>query len=237
MLCALVVCPIPMLNRYQNIPFILRYWLVRPRLLSALLLGCLTYALLPLVSEMQATTRILISWNIGIIWYLILSFHMMQVSSKTDIHDRARVQCESRWTELALINLTTIAILAAITGELMAAKDLPIELRYGHVALAALTIITAWLFIQVMFTLHYAHHYYTAMELGHKPGIDFPGNDIPNYSDFFYCACIIGTSGQTADVSFSTTNTRHIALVHSVLAFFFNTTLLALTINIASSLF
>ena len=229
--------PIPMPNRYQNIPFILRYWLVRPRLLSALLLGCLTYALLPLVSEMQATTRILISWNIGIIWYLILSFHMMQVSSKTDIHDRARVQCESRWTELALINLTTIAILAAITGELMAAKDLPIELRYGHVALAALTIITAWLFIQVMFTLHYAHHYYTAMELGHKPGIDFPGDDIPNYSDFLYCACIIGTSGQTADVSFSTTNTRHIALVHSVLAFFFNTTLLALTINIASSLF
>ena len=61
MLCALVVCPIPMPNRYQNIPFILRYWLVRPRLLSALLLGCLTYALLPLVSEMQATTRILIN--------------------------------------------------------------------------------------------------------------------------------------------------------------------------------
>jgi uncharacterized membrane protein len=88
-----------------------------------------------------------------------------------------------------------------------------------------------------MFTLHYAHHYYTAIEQQHKPGIDFPGDEIPNYSDFLYCACIIGTSGQTADVSFSTTTTRHVALVHSVLAFFFNTTLLALTINIASSLF
>jgi len=48
---------------------------------------------------------------------------------------------------------------------------------------------------------------------------------------------VIGTSGQTADVSFTRRNMRHTGAVHCVLAFFFNATLVALTINIASGLF
>jgi hypothetical protein len=51
-----------------------------------------------------------------------------------------------------------------------------------------------------------------------------------------YFACVIGTSGQTADVSFTSRSMRRTGLLHCVLAFFFNTTLVALTINIASSL-
>ena len=45
------------------------------------------------------------------------------------------------------------------------------------------------------------------------------------------------SSSQTADVSFTSRHMRRIGLVHSVLAFLFNTSLLALTINIAASLF
>ncbi len=45
------------------------------------------------------------------------------------------------------------------------------------------------------------------------------------------------TSAQTADVSLSSRGMRCTGTLHGVLAFFFNTTLLALAINIASSLF
>ena len=55
--------------------------------------------------------------------------------------------------------------------------------------------------------------------------------------DFLYFSCIIGTSGQTADVGLSSREMRRIGLIHSVLSFFFNTTVLALTVNIASGLF
>jgi uncharacterized membrane protein len=48
---------------------------------------------------------------------------------------------------------------------------------------------------------------------------------------------IIGTSGQTADVNISSPSMRRVDLLHSVLAFFFNTTVLALTTNIAANLF
>ena len=59
----------------------------------------------------------------------------------------------------------------------------------------------------------------------------------PGYGDFFYFACVIGTSGQTADVVFNGSALRPVGTLHCILAFFFNTTVLALTVNIAASLF
>ena len=64
----------------------------------------------------------------------------------------------------------------------------------------------------------------------------FPGAANPGYRDFIYFAFVIGTSGQTADVSFNGSTLRGVGTLHCVLAFFFNATLLALTINIASGL-
>jgi uncharacterized membrane protein len=49
-------------------------------------------------------------------------------------------------------------------------------------------------------------------------------------------SCVIGTSGQTADVTFTGRSMRRIGLLHCLLCFFFNTTVLALTVNMASSL-
>ena len=87
-----------------------------------------------------------------------------------------------------------------------------------------------------MFALHYAHDFYVAQEHGKLGGLEFPKSPTPEYSDFLYFACVIGTSGQTADVSFTSRSMRRTGLVHCVLAFFFNTTLVALTINISYGL-
>ncbi|HEX7800932.1 MAG TPA: DUF1345 domain-containing protein [Asticcacaulis sp.] len=47
---------------------------------------------------------------------------------------------------------------------------------------------------------------------------------------------MIGTSGQTADVCFASTAMRRIGLIHCVIAYLFNATVLALMINISASL-
>ena len=47
---------------------------------------------------------------------------------------------------------------------------------------------------------------------------------------------MIGTTSQTADVSIVSRAMRRLALLHGIVAFVFNTTLLALTINIAAGL-
>jgi uncharacterized membrane protein len=102
--------------------------------------------------------------------------------------------------------------------------------------LAGTTVLTSWAFTQVMFALHYANEFYHARHGERGGGLEFPGTDQPNYWDFLYCACVIGTSGQTADVSIASSAMRRFALLHCVLAYVFNTTLLALTINVAASL-
>jgi uncharacterized membrane protein len=135
-----------------------------------------------------------------------------------------------------MVIFAAIASLGAIVAELSVVKDMHGMLRYLHVALAILTILSSWAFTQVMFALHYAHDFYVATELGENGGLEFPGVATPDYSDFLYFACVIGTSGQTADVSFTRRSMRRTGLAHCVLAFFFNTTLVALTINIASGL-
>jgi uncharacterized membrane protein len=162
---------------------------------------------------------------------------MMARSSQDKIRYRARLQDEGQLVILTLVILSAIACLASIVAELVVAKDLRGMLKIAHIGLAGLTIVTAWAFTHVMFALHYAHDYYVSGANSRLPGIDFPGETDPDYSDFIYLAFVIGTSGQTADASFTSRPMRRLATVHCVLAFFFNTTLLALTINIAASLF
>jgi len=63
-----------------------------------------------------------------------------------------------------------------------------------------------------------------------------PKTDQPDYLDFVYFSYIIGTSAQTADVSITSSQLRHLNIFHCVLAFIFNTVILAVAINVAASL-
>ena len=208
-----------------------------PRLFLAIALGCLTALSLPPDWVSRTSTRSLIAWNVAAFAYLISTAQMCWQSDVTTIKRRARIQSESRFITMVLVILAVVASQVAIVAELSTVKNLSPAFKGGHIALTIVTIISAWLFTHTMFALHYAHDYYDSVARHCQPGLEFVGTPDPEYGDFFYCAFIIGTSGQTADVTFSNKSMRRIGLVHSVLAFAFNTTLLAMTINIAASLF
>ena len=214
-----------------------RLLLARPRLLSSSVIGLAVALALPQDWVLHDITRAIIGWNVGAVLYLALATHMMFWSSHARMRTRALQEDEGRILVLTLVVIAAVVSLGAIVGQLSVAKDLHGTLRYAHIGLAAMTIVTSWAFTQVMFALHYAHDYYAALGRGlDSGGLDFPGSHAPEYGDFLYFASVIGTSGQTADVSFTSRTMRRTGLVHCVLAFFFNTTLLALTINIASGL-
>ena len=208
-----------------------------PRLIGCALIGTVTVMLLPPSIAMHWITRTIIGWNVGACLYLALAARMMFWSSHERMRKRALEQDDGRFVVLVLVVVAAVMSLGAIVAELAVAKDMKGDLRSAHIALAALTVFSSWAFTQVMFALHYAHDYYLAEAKGNNGGLSFPGCHSPDYGDFLYFACVIGTSGQTADVSFTCRAMRRIGLVHCVLAFFFNTTLVALTINIASGLF
>jgi uncharacterized membrane protein len=185
----------------------------------------------------HAVSRALIAWNAGAGLYVLLAAVMMIRSQPHAMRRRAQLQDDGKLVILVVVVVASVASLAAIAGELAVVKDLHGLSRTLHVALAGVTVLTSWAFIQVMFALHYAHDYYAAVCRSAAPGLAFPDEPHPDYGDFFYFAAVIGTSGQTADVAFVTKPMRRIGALHCILAYLFNTTVLALLINIGASLF
>lgn len=208
----------------------------RPRLVLSALGGALLWWALPDSLAHHAATRALLAWNGGALLYLALVLHMVRHDTPERMHRRALLQDEGRGAILALVLLSAAAVLLAVGSQLAAVKDMQGTRREWHIALAALTVVTSWLFVQMLFALHYAHDFYLARGRHEPEPLLFPGTPDPLYGDFFYFACVIGTSGQTADVAFNGSALRGVGTLHCVVAFFFNATLLALTINIAAGL-
>lgn len=223
-----------MMRPHTSLP--LRLLRAHPRLLLAILFGVLLARLAPWFSPMPPLTAFLVGWNGGAGLYLLLAAHMMRQSDDDKIHRHAQVQDEGRHVLLLLVVLSALVCLLAIVVELSLARSLGGVQRLAPIALSGLTIVTSWLFTQTMFALHYAHSYFLARHRRQPPGLDFPGQETPNYSDFFYFSVVIGTSAQTADVALSSRAMRRIGTLHCMLSFAFNTTVLALMINIAAGL-
>ncbi|KMN36946.1 hypothetical protein VI26_05465 [Chromobacterium sp. LK1] len=213
-----------------------RMLLVRPRLVGAAVVGLLALQALPWLMPLQDITRYIVAWNVGVLLYLALVGWMMFSGGRQQIRHWAKLEDEGQALVMTLVILAALASLAAIVMELAVVKDLHGWRRGGHILLAILTIFSSWAFIHVMFALHYARSYYASHARGLPPGLEFPGKEEPDYGDFLYFACIIGTSGQTADVSYTTSALRKVGTLHCVLSFFFNATVLALMINIAAGL-
>jgi len=214
----------------------LRQLHARPRLFLSISIALLVLQCLPQSLAPHLPTRLLLAWNAGVCLYLLLAIVMVLRSSLERLHWRAMAQDEGRFVVLGGVILASIACLAAIFMQLAGIKDLQGSLKYGHIALAVLTLVSSWAFVHLMFAQHYAHSYYRDRLRGGQGGLLFPETAEPDYVDFVYFAAVIGTSGQTADVSFTSRHLRRIGLIHCVLAYAFNTTVLALTINIASGL-
>ena len=208
----------------------------RPRLLAAMAFGVVAYVAAQLVLPFGTATNILVAWNAGALLYLVLAREQMVTASLAMIQQRSLAQDEGRVAILVLVVVGALAVLLAVGSQIGFAKTLHGHARIGHLALAGCTVISAWTVTQVMFALHYAHEFYNARHRRLPDPLQFPGTKEPVYADFLYFACVIGTSGQTSDVSFTSSSLRAVGTLHCVEAFFFNAALLGLTINVLAGL-
>lgn len=211
---------------------------LRTQLLLALGLGTLLALALP--ASLGRVPRVLIGWDVAVLIHLALVAKFVAGATHESMRRRARTEDEGRGTILMLVCFTVLTSLLAIVAELAGSHGEQAGGRGFATALAVGTVLAGWWLMQVSFALHYAHQYYSGSDADKRGpdcgGIDFPGETAPDYLDFLYMACIIGTSGQTADVSFRSRATRRVGMCHSVLAFFYNTAVLALVINITAGL-
>ncbi len=180
----------------------------RPRLSLAILLGLGVLALLP--AEWRLATRSLVSWDIALGFYLVLAFRLMTNCDVNRIKRRAAHQDEGSFTILVLVVASALASLLAILAELGGANREPAHLARD------------------------AHAYYS--EKAHKGGgLNFPGDEPPDYWDFVYFSFVVGMTSQVSDVAVTSSVLRRLVTAHGAVSFIFNATLLALTVNIAAS--
>lgn len=185
-------------------------------------------------------TRLLVAWVSGIlcllslIWSVIVTAHPKQIKKRSQTEDINRVVIA------ILVICAAIASLFAVIYVLGSSKDLNPKLLGLHIALSVASVVGSWLLVHTVFTLRYAHYYYlreqSHAQEDHAGGLDFPGDKLPDYCDFAYFSFVLGMTFQVSDVQITSRLMRRLALLHGLLSFAFNTIIVALSINIISSL-
>ena len=195
----------------------------RPRLTSAIVLGVSLW--LVLSARLPASIALLWAFDASALLFLASTGWMMAHATTDTLKRRTELESEGRWSVLIFSLALSSAVFAALSVELHAVRGHP-----GVLALAGGSIVLAWLFFSVMFALQYAHTDFLGREAG-VPALLFPGPGVPDYWDYLYFSVVLSMTFQTSDVNIAGRHLRHVVLVHSIAAFFFNVVILALTVN------
>jgi len=203
------------------------------RLFISTAIGCAVFFILP--TEWSIVSRLLVSWNCIVVLFLILACLWMIGLTASQICDRYIEEDESAPVILAIGVLAALLSLAAIGQLLLTLSESGSTGRSAHVALAAATVVSSWLLVPTLFTLHYADMFYSA-EPAHRP-LSFPETPMPVFWDFAYFSFTIAVACQTADVGTTQSGIRKVVVAHSIISFLFNASILGFAINVTAGLF
>jgi len=212
----------------------------RPHLMAAALAGAAVAAGLWLIpNPLRPSTRAVFAWDAVLAVFIGATLKMMSECDEVLIRRRASRMDEGQHAILLLAVAAAFISLLAIAAELSIAKGEHGLVKAARVALVFTTVLASWMFVQMIFALHYAHEFYGEGEEGQdrRGGLLFPGDDSPDYWDFLHFGAVIGVAAQTADVAFGSKAMRRTGTIHCLVAFVFNTVVLALTINLLAGLF
>lgn len=167
-------------------------------------------------------------------WIIILSSLPQEFRKVTTLEDSSRTMIFVIVIGASLVSLFAILFL------LKSSKGASAEDITGHVFLAIGSVVTSWWLVHTIFALRYAHLYYdTDDDEGHSKkigGLEFPNEDSPDFLDFVYFSFVLGMTFQVSDVEISNRTMRRLAWIHGLISFAFNTTIVALSINVISGL-
>ncbi|BAY74026.1 hypothetical protein NIES25_04340 [Nostoc linckia NIES-25] len=210
----------------------------RPRLFIAVGVAVLISVILP--PWLHLPTRILCAWNSGADLFLAITWWKMLKANPEKIRRYAESEYEGHLAIFMLVIAAACASVLAIGFLLTDKKEFSIIMLVLHVILSIMTIVGSWLLVHTIFAVQYAHTYYKYISRNNSEeitrGLDFPHNDYPDYWEFLYYSFVIGMTSQVSDVQTTSRDMRRLTLVHGILSFFFNTTILAMSINIIASL-
>ena len=177
--------------------------------------------------------KLLLSWIGFALTYIICCWLVIYTLPVRLIKQKADKEDGSKTFVFLMILLASFASLFAVLMLVISGK--PEQLSPSiQIPVAIMGMLFSWSLVHTIFVFHYAHMYYKKGKKG--AGLEFPGDEEPNYMDFAYFSFVLGCTFQVSDVEISSKEIRRTALFHGLLSFALNTFVVALTINIVAGL-
>jgi uncharacterized membrane protein len=185
-------------------------------------------------------------WELSFLagWTLALTLYMVLLGivifSADPARTRQRVSKVDPTRGFLVIVLTIVALLGNMSvGVILTAVGQRSALHAKiFLTLSLIAVILSWFLLHTAFGQHYARLYYEDTDRHGRPfpaglrrGFEFPGTPEPTYLDFLYVSFTVGLTYAMSDVSVTNDIQRRIVLIHSVISFFFYSTVLGVVLN------
>ena len=151
----------------------------------------LCLAAFPLMLVVHRAEAMLIGFDLAALAYMATLPTLFRLDAVGIREQAARVDPDRK-----VLLLLTAFVLAVI---LVAIATVLVERRGGDprsILLCLTTLVVAWVFSNMVYTLHYAHLYYSSAGDGDRKGLMFPGTSHPDYADFAYFSFTLGMTFQ-----------------------------------------
>ncbi len=171
------------------------------------------------------------------VFFLVSSAWIARSLTVDDLRRKASFEDEGI-AVIAIVTLATIALSLTSLARLLANTDGNSWLLLVAIANVPL----GWATLHTVMAFHYAHLYYSASDdaenekdkKGDARGLEFPKTEQPSILDFIYYSFVVGMTAQVSDVEASSQTMRRTTVIHGVTSFFFNTVILAFTVNVVT---
>jgi uncharacterized membrane protein len=185
---------------------------------------------------LRGTTRFVAGYNLAAL--VLLAFYWLHGLRRNarETQRRAEIEDPGRNVVLTIVLLSCLTGLASAIAILGRGPNVPPNDRSLALGVGLAAVALGWLLIHSAFAFRYAHLYYEDDDGRMRRGLVFPGNHPPDDYDFAYFSFVIGMTFQVSDVQVVDSGVRRLVLLHGVIAFLYNTAILALVINLASGL-
>jgi uncharacterized membrane protein len=175
--------------------------------------------------------RSMIGWDAAALALLAQAWRILLTSDANTTKLRAGDEDPGHYPVFLTAVLSSLFSLFAATLVLRMMRD---QNSGGiWVVLALVSVALSWLLTHTAYTFRYAHLYYTGTSDG---GLCFPATPEPCDLDFAYYAFTLGMAFQVSDVQVEAPEIRRTTLGHALVSFVFNTTILALALNVMFAL-
>jgi len=200
------------------------------RVVCASSLGVVVGAASSVFTAWQAA--MLVGWDAGALLLIVwISMAVAGLDAEESRSNASREDTSIRLSELTILS-SGVAMLAAVGLVLVRAGNATGGAKAYLITLGVLSVALTWMLLHTVFTLRYARTYYTE-PVG---GIDFNEEEPPTYLDFAYLALTVGMTFQVSDTNLTSKIIRRAALAHALLSYLYGAVIVALVINVVSSL-